>query len=126
ARSAAGKPDQIQIMYGLGGERRLLEYELPWLDGYEGSKPVRIGNAAATQFQLDVYGEVADAMEQAIKGRLPRHRRIEAIAQAIVPFLEKAWREPDEGIWEIRAEKQHFTHSKVMAWVAFDRIAIAA
>ncbi|MDS1141573.1 glycoside hydrolase family 15 protein [Pusillimonas sp. SM2304] len=126
ARSAAGKPDQIQIMYGLGGERRLPEYELPWLDGYEDSRPVRIGNAAATQSQLDVYGEVADAMEQAIKGKLPRHRRIEAIAEVIVPFLEKAWREPDEGIWEIRAEQQHFTHSKVMAWVAFDRIAIVA
>ncbi|MGB3288889.1 MAG: glycoside hydrolase family 15 protein [Burkholderiaceae bacterium] len=126
ARSAAGNPDQMQIMYGLGGERRLTEYELPWLTGYEDSQPVRIGNAAATQTQLDVYGEVADAMAQAIKGMLPRHRRIEAIAQVIVPFLEKAWRQPDEGIWEIRGEQQHFTHSKVMAWVAFDRIATVA
>jgi len=126
ARSVAGRPDQMQIMYGLGGERRLAELEIPWLPGYEDSGPVRIGNAAATQRQLDVFGEVADAMEQAIKGKLPRHARIEAIAQVIVPFLEKAWREPDEGIWEIRAEKQHFTHSKVMAWVAFDRIAIVA
>lgn len=125
-RSVAGNPDQMQIMYGLGGERRLTEYELPWLSGYEGSKPVRIGNAAATQSQLDVYGEVADAMEQAIKGHLPPHPRIEAIAEVIVPFLEEAWRKPDEGIWEIRAEQRHFTHSKVMAWVAFDRIAIVA
>lgn len=126
SRSVAGRPDQMQIMYGLAGERRLPEFELPWLDGYEGSKPVRIGNAAATQSQLDVFGEVADAMAQAIKGHLPHHARIEAIAQVIVPFLEKAWRQPDEGIWEIRAQKQHFTHSKVMAWVAFDRIATVA
>lgn len=125
-RSVAGNPDQMQIMYGLGGERRLQEYELPWLTGYESSQPVRIGNAAATQTQLDVYGEVADAMAQAIKGHLPAHPRIEAITEVIVPFLEKQWREPDEGIWEIRAEKRHFTHSKVMAWVAFDRISIVA
>lgn len=125
-RSVAGNPDQMQIMYGLGGERRLPEFEIPWLCGFENSQPVRIGNAAATQTQLDVYGEVADAMVQAIKGNLPRHPRIEAIAEVIVPFLEKAWRNPDEGIWEIRAEKQHFTHSKVMAWVAFDRIAMVA
>ncbi|MYN12120.1 glycoside hydrolase family 15 protein [Pusillimonas sp. TS35] len=126
ARSVAGRPDQMQIMYGLGGERRLPEYEIPWLAGYEGSQPVRVGNAAATQRQLDIYGEVADAMEQAIKGHLPRHQRIEAIAEVIVPFLEKAWRLPDEGIWEIRAVQRHFTHSKVMAWVAFDRIAMVA
>lgn len=125
-RSVAGNPNQMQIMYGLGGERSLTEYELPWLCGYEESQPVRIGNAAATQTQLDVYGEVADAMAQAIKGHLPRHPRIEAIAEVIVPFLEKAWREPDEGIWEIRGQQQHFTHSKVMAWVAFDRIATVA
>src|SRR5690554_550241 len=126
ARSIAGNPGQMQIMYGLGGERHLPEYELPWLTGYEDSQPVRVGNVAATQRQLDVYGEVADAMEQAIKGKLPAHPRIEAIAEVIVPFLEQAWREPDEGIWEIRAERQHFTHSKVMAWVAFDRIAMVA
>ncbi|MBB5214211.1 glycoside hydrolase family 15 protein [Parapusillimonas granuli] len=125
-RSVAGSPDQMQIMYGLGGERRLHEYELPWLCGYEDSQPVRIGNAAATQTQLDVFGEVADAMAQAIKGHLPRHPRIEAIAEVIVPFLEKAWRNPDEGIWEIRAAQRHFTHSKVMSWVAFDRIAHVA
>src|SRR5690606_2210988 len=125
-RSVAGSPDQMQIMYGLAGERYLPEYELPWLSGYENSQPVRIGNAAATQTQLDVYGEVADAMAQAIEGHLPPHSRIEAIAEAIVPFLEQAWRDPDEGIWEIRAQKQHFTHSKVMAWVAFDRISMVA
>ena len=125
-RSVAGSPDQMQIMYGLAGERNLPEFELPWLDGYEGSRPVRIGNGAATQTQLDVYGEVADAMVQAIRGHLPPHPRIEAIAAVIVPFLEKVWKLPDEGIWEIRAEPQHFVHSKVMAWVAFDRIATVA
>jgi len=120
-RSVAGNPEQIQIMYGLGGERRLPEYELPWLTGYEESRPVRIGNAAATQMQLDVYGEVADAMTQALKGGLPRHPRSAAISRVIMPFLEKVWHLPDEGIWEIRSEPRHFTHSKVMAWVAFDR-----
>lgn len=125
-RSVAGSPDQMQIMYGLAGERHLPEFELPWLSGYEDSQPVRIGNAAATQTQLDIYGEVADAMAQAIRGHLPPHPRIEAIAEVIVPFLEQAWRQPDEGIWEIRAQRQHFVHSKVMAWVAFDRIATVA
>lgn len=120
-RSVAGNPEQIQIMYGLGGERRLPEFELPWLKGYEGSSPVRIGNGAATQMQLDVYGEVADAMVQAVKGGLPRPPRSVAISKVIMPFLEKVWHEPDQGIWEIRSEPKHFTHSKVMAWVAFDR-----
>lgn len=120
-RSVAGNPEQIQIMYGLGGERRLPEYELPWLSGYENSRPVRIGNAAATQVQLDVYGEVADAMTQARKSGLPVPPRSAAIVKVIMPFLEKVWHQPDKGIWEIRCESQHFTHSKVMAWVAFDR-----
>lgn len=120
-RSVAGNPEQIQIMYGLGGERRLPEYELPWLGGYENSRPVRIGNAAATQMQLDVYGEVADAMTQASKGGLPRPPRSAAIIKVIMPFLENVWHLPDKGIWEIRSEPRHFTHSKVMAWVAFDR-----
>lgn len=120
-RSVAGNPEQIQIMYGLGGERRLPEIELPWLKGYEGSTPVRIGNGAATQMQLDVYGEVADAMVQAVKGGLPRPPRSVAISKVIMPFLEKAWHQPDQGIWEVRSEPRHFTHSKVMAWVAFDR-----
>lgn len=120
-RSVAGNPEQIQIMYGLGGERRLPEFELPWLTGYEGSRPVRIGNGAATQMQLDVYGEVADAMIQAIRGGLPRPPRSIAISRVIMPFLEKVWHMPDKGIWEIRSEPRHFTHSKVMTWVAFDR-----
>lgn len=120
-RSVAGSPEQIQIMYGIGGERRLPEYELPWLSGYENSSPVRIGNAAATQVQLDVFGEVADAMTQAAKGGLPRPPRSAAIIKVIMPFLERVWHMPDKGIWEIRSDPQHFTHSKVMAWVAFDR-----
>jgi len=120
-RSVAGNPEQMQIMYGLGGERRLPEYTLPWLSGYEGSQPVRIGNAAATQLQLDVYGEVADAMTQAIRGGLPRHPRSAAIFRVILPYLESIWQRPDEGLWEIRGEPRQFVHSKVMAWVAFDR-----
>lgn len=122
-RSVAGNPEQMQIMYGLAGERRLPEQTLPWLAGYEGSAPVRIGNGAATQRQLDVYGEVADAMSQAIRAGLPRHPRGAAIFRVILPYLESIWEQPDEGIWEIRGEPQHFTHSKVMAWVAFDRAA---
>ncbi len=122
-RSVAGNPEQMQIMYGLAGERRLPEQTLPWLAGYEGSAPVRIGNGAATQRQLDVYGEVADAMSQAIRAGLPRHPRGAAIFRVILPYLESIWEQPDEGIWEIRGAPQHFTHSKVMAWVAFDRAA---
>ena len=125
-RSVAGNPEQMQIMYGLAGERRLPEYSLPWLGGYEQSQPVRIGNAAASQRQLDIYGEVADAMSQAINGGLPRHPRGAAIFRVILPFLERIWHEPDEGIWEIRGQAQHFVHSKVMAWVAFDRAASLA
>lgn len=122
-RSVAGTPEQIQIMYGLDGERRLPEYELPWLAGYETSRPVRIGNAAAGQFQLDVFGEVGDAISQAHKGGLPRHRRSAALADVVMPYLEKSWREPDDGIWEVRGPRRHFTHSKVMVWVAFERMA---
>ncbi|KPX32534.1 glycoside hydrolase family 15 protein [Pseudomonas ficuserectae] len=120
-RSVAGNPEQIQIMYGVGGERRLQEYELPWLSGYENSLPVRVGNGAATQVQLDVYGEVADAMIQALRGGMPQHLRSVAISKVVMPYLEKIWHLPDAGIWEIRSEPRHFTHSKVMAWVAFDR-----
>lgn len=122
-RAVAGAPAQMQIMYGVAGERNLLEWEPTWLSGYEGSRPVRIGNAAAEQFQLDVYGEVADAMAQALKGGLPRHPRTRALSEVVMTFLEEAWRKPDEGIWEVRGGPQHFTHSKVMAWVAFDRVA---
>ncbi|WP_024673797.1 glycoside hydrolase family 15 protein [Pseudomonas syringae] len=120
-RSVAGNPEQIQIMYGVGGERRLQEYELPWLSGYEHSQPVRVGNGAATQVQLDVYGEVADAMIQALRGGMPAHPRSVAISKVVMPYLETIWHLPDAGIWEIRSEPRHFTHSKVMAWVAFDR-----
>ena len=122
-RAVAGDPAQMQIMYGVAGERNLMEWEASWLPGYEASLPVRIGNAAAEQFQLDVYGELADAMAQARKGGLPPHPRGGALSAALIPFLEKAWREPDEGIWEVRGQRQHFTYSKVMAWVAFDRSA---
>ena len=122
-RSVAGNPEQMQIMYGLAGERDLQEYTLPWLPGYEHSQPVRVGNAAAEQRQLDIYGELADAMAQAIKGGLPRHPRSAAISRLILPYVERIWRDPDEGIWEVRGGRQHFVHSKVMAWVAFDRAA---
>ncbi|HFL7938958.1 TPA: glycoside hydrolase family 15 protein [Pseudomonas putida] len=122
-RSVAGNPEQMQIMYGLAGERDLQEYTLPWLAGYEHSQPVRVGNAASQQMQLDIYGELADAMAQAIKGGLPRHPRSAAISRLILPYVERIWREPDEGIWEVRGGRQQFVHSKVMAWVAFDRAA---
>jgi GH15 family glucan-1,4-alpha-glucosidase len=120
-RAVAGRPDQLQIMYGLGGERRLPEWEARWLPGFEGASPVRIGNGAAAQLQLDVYGEIADAMFQARIHGLPRIERWSAIGRALLDHLETIWREPDEGIWEVRGQRQHFTHSKVMAWVAFDR-----
>jgi GH15 family glucan-1,4-alpha-glucosidase len=120
-RAVAGSPDQLQIMYGLGGERRLTEWEVPWLPGYEGSRPVRIGNAAVNQTQLDVYGEIHDAMYVAHLHGLPMDERGIAIAQTALGHLARIWREPDEGLWEVRGPPQHFTHSKVMAWVAFDR-----
>ncbi|SES45137.1 Glucoamylase (glucan-1,4-alpha-glucosidase), GH15 family [Rhizobium sp. NFR03] len=125
-RAVAGAPEQMQIMYGVAGERNLREWEAGWLPGYEGSQPVRIGNAASEQFQLDVYGEVADALMQASKGGLARHPRGEEIGDVLMPFLERVWRDPDEGIWEVRGERQHFTYSKVMAWVAFDRVSLMA
>jgi GH15 family glucan-1,4-alpha-glucosidase len=120
-RAVAGQPQQMQILYGVAGERRITEQELEWLAGYEGSRPVRIGNAAVNQFQLDVYGEVMDTLH------LGRHIGLESdeaawdLQQALLQFLESNWREPDEGIWEIRGPRRHFTHSKVMAWVALDR-----
>ncbi len=120
-RSIAGSPDQIQTMYGVAGERRLDEWEIDWLPGYEKSAPVRVGNAAALQLQIDIYGELADTMAQAIKGGLPPVPRRAEIRDVFLGHLEKIWREPDEGIWEIRGAPLHFTHSKVMAWVAFDR-----
>jgi len=123
ARAIAGSPRQIQIMYGVGGERRLPELEVPWLPGYEGSAPVRIGNNASEQLQLDVFGEVSDALFQAIKAGMRPGDRSRALHPVILEHLETAWRQPDEGIWEVRGGKRHFVHSKVMAWVAFDRAA---
>jgi GH15 family glucan-1,4-alpha-glucosidase len=119
-RSAAGDPSKLQIMYGISGERRLEEYEVDWLPGYEDSRPVRVGNAAAGQYQLDVYGEVIAALHEAraVCGADPVGWDLET---AILEFLEKGWQEPDDGIWEVRGQRQHFTYSKVMAWVAFDR-----
>ena len=120
-RAAAGAPSQLQIMYGLAGERRLTEYEVPWLPGYEGSAPVRIGNAAHGQLQLDVFGEVMDALHQARRGGLQSRDEDWAFQRAMLEHLGSIWHQPDEGLWEVRAGRRHFTHSKVMAWVAFDR-----
>jgi GH15 family glucan-1,4-alpha-glucosidase len=120
-RAVAGSPDQMQIMYGVAGERRLTEFELPELSGYEGSQPVRIGNAASEQLQLDVYGEVLDSFYQARCKGLTRLEPGWSLEKALVTHLEKIWTEPDDGIWEIRGKRRHFVHSKVMAWVAFDR-----
>lgn len=120
-RAAAGSPAQVQIMYGLAGERRLVEWEAGWLSGYENSRPVRIGNGAAGQLQLDVFGEVMDALFQARCGGVQASTEGWALQRELLDHLEKVWREPDEGIWEIRGERRHFTYSKVMAWVAYDR-----
>jgi GH15 family glucan-1,4-alpha-glucosidase len=108
-------------MYGVAGERFLPEQELSWLPGYENSRPVRLGNAAAGQLQLDVYGEIADALHHARLGGLTPSKEDWAVQRVLTTHLEKIWSEPDEGIWEVRGPRQHFTHSKVMAWVAFDR-----
>jgi len=120
-RAAAGDPAALQIMYGVAGERRLSEGTLDWLPGYEGSRPVRVGNAASEQFQLDVYGEVMDALHQGRCHELEGSSEAWALQRHLLRFLENAWKEPDEGIWEVRGPRRHFTHSKVMAWVAFDR-----
>lgn len=121
-RAVAGDPSQLQIMYGLAGERRLLEQDLDWLPGYEGSAPVRIGNQASKQFQLDVYGEVMDALYQSHLADIAVDGPVWELQQVLVEFLEGSWDQPDEGIWEMRSGREHFTHSKVMAWVALDRI----
>jgi GH15 family glucan-1,4-alpha-glucosidase len=120
-RAAAGRPSDLQIMYGVLGERRLTEYEVPWLCGYEGAQPVRIGNAASAQFQLDVYGEVMDALHQARQHGMEVDGPGWDLQIALMEYLEEAWTRPDEGIWEVRGPRRHFTHSKVMAWVAVDR-----
>ncbi len=120
-RAVAGDPSTLQTMYGVGGERRLTELELPWLPGYESSRPVRIGNAAVHQLQLDVYGEVMDAMHLGRRSGIAKDPHAWTLQKALMRYLDRAWREPDEGIWEVRGPRRHFTHSKVMAWVAFDR-----
>ncbi len=120
-RATAGDPSQMQIMYGVFGERRLDEWEVDWLPGYEESSPVRIGNAAAGQFQLDVYGEVMSALYESVQPDDPESGPAWDLQLALMEFLETGWREPDDGIWEVRGPRRHFTHSKVMAWVAIDR-----
>jgi GH15 family glucan-1,4-alpha-glucosidase len=122
-RAVAGSPEQVQIVYGVGGERWLPELTVPWLAGYEKSRPVRIGNAAYDQLQLDVLGEVADALFQAGKVGIGLTERGRALRPIMLEYLARVWRDPDEGIWEVRGGPQHFVHSKVMAWVAFDRAA---
>ena len=120
-RAAAGVPDDLQTIYGVAGERRLDEYEVSWLPGYESSTPVRVGNAAVGQRQLDIYGEVLDAFYLARRAGPATSAATWALEVALVSHVEKIWREPDEGIWEVRGGPRHFTHSKVMAWVALDR-----
>ncbi|HUH86368.1 MAG TPA: glycoside hydrolase family 15 protein [Stellaceae bacterium] len=120
-RAIAGSPSQMQIMYGVAGERRLAEYEIDWLAGYAGSKPVRIGNAAAKQLQLDVYGEVMDSLYQARRAGLAEWDAAWDVEKELIDHLATIWDHPDEGIWEVRSGRRHFTHSKVMAWVALDR-----
>ncbi len=120
-RSIAGNADELQIMYGVRGERHLLEWEIGWLSGYQGAKPVRVGNAASEQLQLDVYGEVMDALHQARGGGLAVPPSAWALQVKMIEHLETIWEQPDEGIWEVRGGRRHFVHSKVMAWVALDR-----
>ncbi|MGE0653063.1 MAG: glycoside hydrolase family 15 protein [Alphaproteobacteria bacterium] len=120
-RAVAGSPSEARIMYGLAGERRLPETELSWLSGYENSRPVRVGNAAAGQLQLDVFGEVLDALHQARLAGMEPEENAWNIQKVLLEWLEGNWRRPDQGIWEVRSEPAHFTHSKIMAWVAFDR-----
>ncbi|MQA00537.1 MAG: glycoside hydrolase family 15 protein [Dehalococcoidia bacterium] len=120
-RAVAGAPSQVAIMYGLAGERMLTEYEAPWLPGYEGSQPVRIGNAAYAQRQLDVFGEVMDSLHTARQAGLGHSDDAWHLQRALMDYLERIWRQPDYGIWEVRGKPRHFTYSKVMAWVAFDR-----
>lgn len=120
-RAVAGMPSQVQIMYGITGTRRLDELELPWLKGYEGARPVRIGNSAFSQLQLDIYGELMDVLHLARCGGLGGDDDAWALQVKLLEHLERIWQDPDEGIWEIRGPRQHFTYSKVMAWVAFDR-----
>jgi GH15 family glucan-1,4-alpha-glucosidase len=126
-RAAAGRPEELQTMYGVAGERRLTEIELDWLPGYGGARPVRTGNAAHEQLQLDVYGELADVLWQGVRADMMLSAEAWSLLRLLLGSLEDRWREPDDGIWEVRGPRRHFTHSKVMCWVAFDRaVAIAA
>ncbi len=120
-RAVAGSPEQLQIMYGIAGERRLDEWSIPWLPGYEKSAPVHIGNAASGQVQLDVYGEVMDALYYGRTRGLPSDPTMWGLERALIGHLQKIWDEPDDGLWEVRGRRQQFTHSKIMAWVALDR-----
>ena len=120
-RSIAGNADEVQIMYGVGGERHLMEWQVDWLPGYQGAKPVRVGNAASEQLQLDVYGEVMDAIHQGRTGGLDISPSAWDLQVNLIEHLETIWQQPDDGIWEVRGPRRHFVHSKVMAWVAFDR-----
>ncbi|WP_245928587.1 glycoside hydrolase family 15 protein [Murinocardiopsis flavida] len=120
-RAVAGEPQHMQIMYGVRGERRLAEWEADWLPGYENSRPVRIGNAAVGQYQLDVYGEVMDVLHLALRSGLHSGEHVWGLQRSLVNYLEWCWDSPDEGLWEVRGPRQHFVHSKVMAWVAADR-----
>jgi GH15 family glucan-1,4-alpha-glucosidase len=120
-RAVAGDPRELRIMYGIAGERRFPEMELDWLPGYEGSSPVRVGNEAGAQYQLDVYGEVLDLFHQAAREGLPHEGAVWDVELRILDVLESSWRAPDEGIWEVRGGRRHFTHSKIMAWVGVDR-----
>ncbi|TVT13914.1 glycoside hydrolase family 15 protein, partial [Amycolatopsis rhizosphaerae] len=120
-RAMAGAPEQMQISYGVDGERRLTETQLPWLPGYADSRPVRIGNAASEQFQLDVYGELMDALHQARTHGIPPLTDAWELQRALMDYLESHWSDPDNGVWEVRGQRRHFTHSKVMAWCAMDR-----
>lgn len=120
-RAAAGSPEQAQIMYGLAGERHLLEWEIGWLPGFAASRPVRVGNAAHAQFQLDVFGEVLDALHQGRLGGIPEAEEAWNVQRQLAVQVERVWQSPDQGLWEVRSGAQHFTHSKVMAWVALDR-----
>lgn len=120
-RAVAGDPADLQIMYGLSGERRLTEYEIPWLPGFARSSPVRVGNDAVNQLQLDVYGEVIDSLSLARSSGMPMKPHMWRVQVALMEFLRTAWRQPDEGIWEVRGPRRHFVYSKVMAWVAADR-----
>jgi GH15 family glucan-1,4-alpha-glucosidase len=120
-RAAAGRPEELQTMYGVAGERRLTEIELDWLPGYAGARPVRTGNAAHEQLQLDVYGELADVLWQGLRSGMVPSAESWSQLRLLLDSLEERWHEPDEGIWEVRGPRRHFTHSKVMCWVAFDR-----